>query len=122
MELQKGNILAAVLLLERSVQFEPRNSPVLRVACSAAGTADCDEPEAKICQSVLPNWGSDSLVVYVLTASPAVCLWVLFEHMRKCQLAYPFCVVIGKQDFIGSLYISFPIAAVRMHVTSPLLM
>ncbi len=30
MELQKGNILAAVLLLERSVQFEPRNSPVLR--------------------------------------------------------------------------------------------
>ena len=30
MELQKGNVLAAVLLLERSVQFEPRNSPVLR--------------------------------------------------------------------------------------------
>ena len=30
MELQKGNILAAVLLLERSVQFDPRNSPVLR--------------------------------------------------------------------------------------------
>ena len=30
MELQKGNTVAAVLLLERSVQFEPRNSPVLR--------------------------------------------------------------------------------------------
>ena len=30
MELQKGNIVAAVLLLERSVQFEPRNSPVLK--------------------------------------------------------------------------------------------
>lgn len=30
MELQRGNILAAVLLLERSVLFEPRNSPVLR--------------------------------------------------------------------------------------------
>ena len=30
MELQKGNILAAVLLLERSVQFEPKNSPVLK--------------------------------------------------------------------------------------------
>lgn len=30
MELQKGNILAAVLLLERSVQFDPRNSPVLK--------------------------------------------------------------------------------------------
>lgn len=30
MELQKGNVVAAVLLLERSVQFEPRNSPVLK--------------------------------------------------------------------------------------------
>ena len=30
MELQKGNILAAVLLLERSVQFDPKNSPVLK--------------------------------------------------------------------------------------------
>ena len=30
MELQKGNIVAAVLLLERSVQFEPRNRPVLK--------------------------------------------------------------------------------------------
>ena len=30
MELQRGNVLAAVLLLERSVQFDQRNSNVLK--------------------------------------------------------------------------------------------
>ncbi len=30
MELQKGNFLAAILLLERSVLYEPSFSPVLR--------------------------------------------------------------------------------------------
>ena len=30
MELQRGNVLAAVLLLERSVAHDPRCSPVLR--------------------------------------------------------------------------------------------
>ena len=30
MELQRGNVLAAVLLLERSVAYDPRCSPVLR--------------------------------------------------------------------------------------------
>lgn len=30
MELQRGNVLAAILLLERSVQFDQRNSNVLK--------------------------------------------------------------------------------------------
>ena len=30
MELQRGNVLAAILLLERSVQFDQRNSTVLK--------------------------------------------------------------------------------------------